>query len=247
MQASDIESLERATVAAVAPPQVLEIDGWLVPLDAGTMGRAKSAVPLRHSVGPHALDVAALDAIEAAYVERGLPPVFRIADVLGLEPIRAELLRRGYAGVQSTVFKVGRTAGLAALSDGPAEILAAPDDAWGAVFLGEGFDPVDGAHRVAALTRSPDAIYGAAGEDGRTLAVGVATFGEGWAGIHGMRTAVEARGRGLASRVLATLGRAAQSRGVDRFSLQVEEGNPARSLYRKAGFSEAWRYRYWRR
>ena len=43
----DVEAMERATVEAVAPPEVLEIGGWLVPLDATTVGRAKSAVPHR--------------------------------------------------------------------------------------------------------------------------------------------------------------------------------------------------------
>ena len=48
LTAADIEALERATVEAVAPPEVAEIGPWLVPLDDGTIGRAKSAVPLVH-------------------------------------------------------------------------------------------------------------------------------------------------------------------------------------------------------
>ena len=240
MEPADLESLERATVEAVAPPQVLEIEGWLVPLDNGTIGRAKSAVPLRHDLGPEALG-----GIEAAYRQRGLKPAFRLADVATLAPVCAELARRGYAAQQPTIFKTGSIVDLAAFSEGSADILATPDEAWSAVFLGEGFDPADGAHRIAALTRSPDAVYGAAGEGGRTDAVGVMSFGRGWAGIHGMRTAPDQRGSGLASRVLASLGRVAQSRGVDRVFLQVEEANPARSIYRRAGFSPVWRYHYW--
>ena len=61
------------------------------------------------------------------------------------------------------------------------------------------------------------------------------------------RTAPDRRKEGLASRVLATLGRAAATRGVERVVLQVKEDNPARSLYRKAGFELAWRYQYWAR
>jgi GNAT superfamily N-acetyltransferase len=241
LEPADLESLERATVEAVAPPQVLEIGGWLVPLDNGTIGRAKSAVPLRHDLGPEALGE-----IEAAYRQRGLKPAFRLADIPALEPVKAELTRRGYAAQQPTVFKIGAIADLAAFSEGTAEILTTPDEGWSAVFLGEGFEPADGAHRIAALTRSPDAVYGAAGEGGRTHAVGVMSFGRGWAGIHGMRTAPDQRGRGFASRVLAGLGRVAQIRGLDRVFLQVEEANPARAIYRRAGFSPVWRYHYWR-
>jgi len=101
---------------------------------------------------------------------------------------------------------------------------------------------------VAAFSRSPDAIFAAAGPDGETHAVGIMTFGFGWAGIHGMRTAPQLRSRGLASRVLGALGRVAQSRGIDRVFLQVEEANaPARALYRRAGLAPRWRYHYWRR
>ena len=241
MIAADLESLERATVEAVAPPDVLEIGDWLVPLDNGTIGRAKSAVPLRHDVGPEALDE-----IETAYRQRGRKPAFRVADVPGLEPVRAELSRRGYPVEQPTIFETGLVKDLAMFSDGSATILDKPSDAWAAVFLGEGFDPADGAHRVAALTRSPDAIYAAAGEPGQVGGVGVMTFGRGWAGIHGMRTAPAHRGKGFASSILAALGRAAQARGVERVFLQVEEANPARNIYRRAGFTPAWRYHYWR-
>jgi GNAT superfamily N-acetyltransferase len=238
---ADVESLERATVEAVAPPQVLEIDGWLVPLDNGTIGRAKSAVPLRHDVGADALDD-----IETAYRERGLKPAFRIADLASLGPVSAALAGRGYAVQQSTVVKTGLSSQLAAFSEASVRILSEPDEAWAAVFLGQGFDPVDGAHRVAALSRAPDALYAAAGEAGSTHAVGVITFGQGWAGVHGMRTAQDHRGKGYASAILGALGRAAQDRGVRRVLLDVEEANPARRIYRAAGFSAVWTYRYWR-
>lgn len=238
----EIESLERATVAGVAPTLVEEIGGWLVPLDDGVIGRAKSAVPLRHDV-----DASALNDIEAAYWSAGLTPALRVADVAGLEAVQVALSGRGYVPAQPTLVKIGDVARLAILRDSPADMISAPDEDWRAVFLGPGFDLADGAGRVAALSRSPDAAYGVVREAGRTVAVGVATFGHGWAGIHGMRTEARCRGRGLASRVLAALGRATQARGIDRVYLQVEEGNDARSLYRKAGFQEAWRYRYWTR
>jgi GNAT superfamily N-acetyltransferase len=238
---AEIAVLERDTVAAVAPPETLEIGSWLAPLDNGTIGRARSAVPLSHH-----LDAAAIGEVEAAYRDRGLQPAFRIADVPSLDAVRAELARRGFSAQQPTVFKTGSILQLAAFSGGSARILDNPDEAWGAVFLGEGFDPADGAHRIAALTRSPGALYGAAGEGGETQAVGVMSFGRAWAGIHGMRTAPAHRGKGLAAAVLAALGRAAQARGVARVFLQVEEANPARRIYRRAGFSAIWRYRYWR-
>lgn len=241
MNPTDLESLERATVEAVAPPQILEIGGWLVPLDSGAIGRARSAAPLRHDLGPEAIGE-----IEAVYRDHGLPPRFRIADVVSLAPVCAELTRKGFTAEQPTIFKTGLIDRLAAFSKASAHILDTPDDPWAAVFLGEGFDPSEAALRMASLTRSPDAIYAAAGPVGATQAIGVMTFGHGWAGIHGMRTTPAHRGKGLASAILATLGREAQARGVTRVFLQVEEANPARRIYRAAGLTQGWRYRYWR-
>ena len=243
MGGSEIEALERDAVAGVASPETLEIGGWLVPTDNGTIGRAKSAVPLSHDLGPEALDE-----IEEAFAARGLKPGFRIAETPGLAAVRKALGARGFSPRQPTVFKTGSVARLAAFSEASARVLNQPDTAWAAVFLGEGFDPVDGAHRVKVLTRSPGAAYGAAGEDGATHAVGVASFGSAWVGIHGMRTAAAHRGKGHASAILGALGREAAARGFSRVALQVEAANEtARSIYRRAGFTELWTYRYWRR
>jgi GNAT superfamily N-acetyltransferase len=238
--AADIECLERSIVAAVAPQRVVEVGGWLAPLDDGPIGRAKSAVPLIHAADPDAIAD-----IEQIYQAARLPPAFRLAETRGLAAVGDQLLSRGYVAKTPTLMKTGTATGLVALTDTPAEILEAPDAAWIGAFTGEGFDPVEGAARVRNLSRSPDALYAAVREGERTIAVGVVSFGHGWAGIHGMRTVADRRRQGLASRVLAALGQASARRGIDRVFLQVEEPNPARVLYRQAGFTQAWRYRYW--
>jgi GNAT superfamily N-acetyltransferase len=245
LAAHDVETLERATVASVAPDETHEVGGFLVGIDAGTLGRAKSAVPLRHDLAP---DTKVLDEIEALYRDRGRPPVFRLSDVAGHAPLVGALRARGYASDTPTLVKVGGVAGLRALSDDLAETAPQPDEPWTAVFLGEGFDPVDGANRIRNLSRSPGAVFASVREEGRALAVGVGAFGHGWLSIHGMRTHPAHRGKGLAGRILATLAAEAQTRGLSRAFLQVQEGNdPARSLYRRAGLTPAWRYSYWSR
>lgn len=246
VEPSDVEVIERATLSAVAPRKVVEIDGWLVALEPGAIRRAKSAVPL--SQAP-AFAPTTLDRIETAFAAQELSPAFRLADGPGLEPVRAELIRRGYGFEQPTLVKLGSASAMIAASRGmAADVSDAPDEAWARVFVGEGFDPADGANRVAALTRSPDAVYGGVKDGELTLAVGAAAFGHGWASIHGMRTDLAHRGQGLAGRVLAGLATAAQARGIDRVFLQVEEANAnARSLYRGFGFRSAWRYFYWSR
>jgi N-acetylglutamate synthase len=245
-----VESIERATVAAVAPREVAEIGGWIVALDPGTIRRAASAAPLRHDLPPGTVaDPGALDAVEAAFAQAGIAPAFRLCDDPALEPVRALLAARGYGAQQPTLVQTAKVADMAAVTrQAPADVLHAPDAGWAGVFTGPGFDPVDGASRVAALSRSPGAAYGVVREGQATLAVGVAAFGHGWASVHGMRTDLARRGEGLAGRVLAGLAGAAATRGVTRLFLQVEEANaPARALYARAGFTPAWRYFYWSR
>lgn len=241
---ADIEAIERATLAAVAPEEVREIGGWLVGLDSGSIRRAASAVPLRHDL---AFDPGAFDDIEAAYRARGLNPAFRIGDGPGLAEVRAELERRGYRSEQPTLVKVAEAARVRAVTTAtPAEVIERPDDDWAAVFLGQGFDPVDGAYRVKALSRSPGARFGLVRDQGRAIAVGCGSQAGGWVSFHGMRTDLNRRGEGLAGRVLAGLAGDAVSRGATRAFLQVEEKNAAaRSLYRRAGFEQAWRYYFW--
>ena len=238
---SDVEAIERATLAAVSPAEVFEGRGWLAGLENGSIRRARSAVPLRHDI---AADPQAIDAVKRAYTSRDLTPAFRIADVEGLEEVRALLSARGFAPEQPTLVLAAPVSAL--MDREPGEVLTAPDDDWKAVFMGEGFDPEDGAYRVAALSRCQSAVFGRVREEGATVAVGVAAFGHGWASVHGMRTAAARRGRGHAGRVLAALGAEAARRGLDKVFLQVEEDNaPARALYARKGFEAAWRYRYW--
>ena len=244
---TDIEAIERATVAAVAPDLTEELDGWLLPFAEGTVNRAKSAVPLHRGAG----DAATLDRIEDRYDSRQSVPLLRLADADCFDGLRAELERRHYARDNPTLVQLGSTPRMLQVAEGrgaPADVDTTPDDAWAALFLGEGFDPVDGAHRVRTLSRAKGTLFASVREDGRTLAAGAMAFGHGWCSVHGMRTDQAQRGRGLAGRVLAGLAQAAMSRGFERVFLQVDAANPpALALYKRAGFETCWQYRYWKR
>jgi ribosomal protein S18 acetylase RimI-like enzyme len=244
--AAAVEGIERATAAAVSPQAMEEVGGWLLAFDSGTVNRAKSAVPLRHLAVPDTGRL--IDRVEARYAARGLAAQFRLAVSPCFDALREELRRRGYRAEQSTQVQLAPVQAVRAVSVGLAEVNAAPDAAWAALFMGEGFDPADGASRVAALGRADGSLYASVREDGRTVAAGAAAFSHGWVSVHGMRTAPAWRGRGMAGRILAALAKAAMARGVTRCFLQVEEGNTAaQALYRRAGFTPAWSYVYWRR
>ncbi len=241
----DIASLELATLDAVAPLEVHDLPGWLLPLDRSTIGRAKSAVPTRHSD----LDPAQLATMEARYHAWGIAAAFRVADVPGLSRVHQTLRAMGYQPEQPTLVQISTVAQVRALpTAGTAQVHMHPNATWASVYTAPGFDPVDGAHRVQALSRGAHGVFASVQSGALPLAAGTASLSQGWASVHGMRTVANARGRGLASQVLVSLADAAAARGFERIFLQVEEENAAaRALYSRAGFSTAWRYNYWRR
>ena len=240
----EIATLERATIDAVAPQSVDALDGWLLPFDASTIGRAKSAVPLRHQ-GLHVADVAT---IEARYAACGLPAAFRLADSSSLAPLHETLREHGYRADQPTLVQVANTSDILQMSSNVrAQVDTTAHPNWAAVYTAPGFDPVDGQHRIAALSRSNSAMYAHITQEGAPVAAGVGSFSQGWASIHGMRTVVSQRGHGLARSILVALALEAKQRDICRFFLQVEEENTgAIALYAKAGFQTVWRYHYWR-
>lgn len=239
-----IQRLERATLDAVAPAQVHTLGDWLLPSDPSTIGRATSAVHLHHD----ALDASAVAGIIQHYQALGLPPKFRIADVPALGDVQATLRAQGLNPTQPTLVQIAQLTDVLRLSAlQHVQVQPSPSESWGRVYTAAGFDPVDGAFRRAALSRSPFVVYAHVHQNGEPLAAGTASLSQGWASIHGMRTVPSARGKGLASAILVALARHAQAQGMTDVFLQVEEDNhTAQSLYRRAGFTTAWRYHYWR-
>ena len=241
---ADVASIERATLDAVCPAEVQEIPGWLLPYDPLPVGRARSAVPLAHTP----LSRQELQEIEAHYKQRGRPTVFRLPEGLISPGIGHALHTMGYEGQHGVLVQVAELDGLLNLAPPDAATLsAAPGALWASVYTANGFDPVDGAHRVQLLSRSRHVVYAHVSEGGQPLAAGTGSISHGWLSIHGMRTLPSAQGRGLASRILAGLAAHAAAQGAQRVFLQVEDDNTvAQWLYRKAGFATAWRYHYWR-
>jgi ribosomal protein S18 acetylase RimI-like enzyme len=241
----DIESLERATLDAVAPATVESLAGWLLPFDTTTIGRAISAVPLGHDhVGP-----ASIAEVELRYIQRDYQAQFRVADVAGLRRTQDALREHGYSPQQPTLTMVGAVGGWAqARTNWAPQLTQQASDEWKAVYLSEGFDALDGANRIRALSRSTCLVYAHISNDSGPIAAGTASFSQGWAGLHGLRTIPNMRCKGCAQAIIAALGKVAVSEGFDRCFLQVEEDNAsAIKLYSQLGFQTAWRYHYWRK
>lgn len=240
---AEVASIERATLAAVAPEQVAKLPGWLLPMDRGTVGRAHSAVPLVHNP----TQITPWQSVAAQYRQAGHRPVFRLPETPAFADMQAQLAAAGWHRAQPTQVQVADLTRLLDADPAGCTLDERPDAAWMAMFLGEGQDPVDGASRAAALARAQHSRYASLRMQGETRACGMACFAQGWLSVHGMRTAAAHRGQGLAARVLSAMAHQAAASGIHRVFLQVDASNtPALALYRRLGFAEAWTYAYWR-
>jgi ribosomal protein S18 acetylase RimI-like enzyme len=241
---------------SVLEPQVLEpladdawparerarLGGWRLNAASGRSMRINACWPLG---APDRDPEAALDAAEAWFSARGLPPRFKLTDgVVAPTDLPARLAARGYGPCKETVVMLGP-----AIGEGDADIRLSdvPDPAFEAVFTATAGDPEDGRERLETLARiPPPALFARLDVDGRPAAIGAGAIGGGYVGVFGMRTLPDQRRKGLARRVLRALLSGARDRGADRAWLQVEADNaPAIALYAAEGFEPGYRYSYW--
>jgi N-acetylglutamate synthase len=218
------------------------LGGWRLNASSGRSMRINACWPIG---APDRDPDAALDAVEAWFAERGLPPRFKLTDGLVAPADLAErLAARGYAPCKTTLVMLGPTGGE---GDPAVRMSAGPDATFEAVFTATAGDPEDGRERLEALGRIPaPARFARLDIDGAPAAIGASAIGGGFAGIFGMRTAPDYRRKGLARRVFRALLAEARDLGADRAWLQVEADNaPAVALYADEGFEAAYRYSYW--
>jgi N-acetylglutamate synthase len=243
----DIESIERCTIAAVTPQSLHSLPGWLLPMDSGSIGRAHSAVPLSHEAA--SADPKLIPSIVEQYAARGQQAKFRLPDIPAFAPLTASLHQLGYRPVFPTLMQVGTAVAVRAVTPlEAAQVADAPDEGWMRVFAKGGEPCADDLRRIDNFRRGAGVVFASVrcSHDAKVVAGGAAAFSHSWACIHGVNTLASHRGQGLAARVLAGLADAAIQRGVQQVILQVEQDNAgALALYRRAGFTTAWKYIYW--
>ncbi len=242
--AKEIVALEDIAARAWPAARLGRLGGWRLYASSGFSGRINACWPLED---PGFSADEAVDQVEAWYAARGLPPLFKIVEAaLAPEGLIVGLTALGYRPRTETIMMTGPTATVA---DPGIRVVRDVDETFAAVFSATASDPGDCAERLETLTRIPRPRgFARADIGGEPAAIGAcATEGE-HAGVFAMRTDPRFRRRGLARRVLSALLADAAASGATRAWLQVEADNAgAIALYAAAGFSEAYRYRYWER
>lgn len=236
--------IEDASLAVSQPAQQSFFDGWLLRYSPGKAKRARSI----NSIGAGVLPLAAkLSHCVDFYQQRRLPCLFRITPFSQPRNLDAELAAAGFGAHQDTrvmtvaLSKIERRAPQSAAQSVTAEQFAA------AFCSLHGLDSAKAGAERERYARAADRSAFVVQFDGDTsVACGSVALEGKLAGIFGMVTAHEYRGRGVATAIVARLLNDALSAGAEVAYLQVEADNaPARRAYSKFGFKDC--YAYWYR
>jgi GNAT superfamily N-acetyltransferase len=231
---------ERATLLGWRPLHQREDDGWVLSSNNGVISRLCSAAPLDGGDGL----VGRIKRAEAFYHALGQPCRFRVTEELAPPGLTEALAALGYAP-QSGAVEIRARPAVQRPRPADVSISSVPTEVWSAVFAGKGFSAADSEARAATYARSSGMHYATLMRDGRAAAVGLLAAGP-FAGIHGMRTAPDARRTGAATMVLHALEAVAVEAGAHTLFLHVDDVNaPAVALYAREGFALIGQYRQW--
>lgn len=189
----DVEAIERATLAAVAPLELIEDDGWLLAANEGVISRANSASAL--TAGSDPLD-AKIERATAFYETRGLPPMFRLSPWSRPDPVAQALSAHGFSGRDPVLVMVARVADvIGEIHEGIAgSVSDRPHEAWRDLFLGPDVGAAEADKRIAALARGEGMRFASVLDGEKVIAVGVCSIAGAWASIHGMRSQLTGAG-----------------------------------------------------
>ncbi len=220
------------------------VDGWLVRFAKSRAKRARCVNAIGDGRMP--LDER-IERAAALLAAAGLPLTFRITPFSQPQGLDAALAERGFVAFEEyRVMHRKLEAGTAPASAlplhevGPREFAEKAGRLYG-----------DAPERIAvdverAVSFAGTGIRLLMGERDAPVAAGCVLFDGNMAGLYGVYTQIEMRGRGYAATLIETLLQRAQNAGARHACLQVGAGNAvARALYRRLGFSDC--YAYWYR
>jgi len=238
-----IRRLEEITFRAWPALDTASHAGWLQRFSNGYTKRANSINALETIAKIYS---EAIDALEAPYRARGLPPVWRITP---LAPPAAEglLEARGYRRLEESLVQVAPLDG-SFIPDPAVNITSHPSLDWLAGFAE--LSPVSPIHRPT-MTRMLQSIalpvgFALVEEASRPLAFALGVVEDDYLGIFDILVSPAARRRGLARRVLRSVCAWGYAQGARFAYLQVVDSNAAaRPLYVEHGFETV--YTYWYR
>lgn len=244
----DAPALERACLRAWPGAHVETRFGWVMQATQGHSLRANAIWPLDWSG-----EASLADAITYAADwcrKHDIAPCFKLADGATFPsnlPMTLDV--HGYSPTHETLVmtRTLRRSPDASAADGVLLLNGANDSIWSPLRQSAP-SAEDYAERRAIVERLAEPhVFALMQSEGRDAAIGLGVLTGDLIGLYLMRTAPWARRRGLAAAIVGALINWGVARGACAAYLQVEKDNaPAVALYERAGFTLAYRYRYWR-
>jgi GNAT superfamily N-acetyltransferase len=242
-----LSRIEDAGLNASAPPQQVWLDGWLVRFSPGKAKRSRCINAVASGRLPL---VARMEHCERIYRDAGLPLFVRITPFTRPATLDDWLAGRGFHRVDETRVMVAT------------EIPEQPEAIDSAYSL-ERLSHDDFAEQVGTMRASPVGQRAAHAErlaqspvpyqgwvlrtrdDGTIVVCGQMATDAELVGLYDVFTHPDHRGQGLARRLCALLLARARAQGARVAYLQVDAANlPARAIYRRLGFVDAYAYHY---
>ena len=237
--------IEDASLAVAQPAQQSFFDGWVLRYSPGKAKRARSI----NSIGAGVLPFAAkLEHCVDFYQQHRLPCLFRITPFSQPHNLDIDLAAADFGAHQDTRVMAVSLSNIDRSVRPPSEAQSVTVEQFTTAFCAlHGLDTSKADAERERYARTADRGAFAVQFDGDTpVACGSLAVEGKLAGIFGMVTAAEYRGRGVATAIVAKLLNNARAAGAETAYLQVEADNaPARRAYSKFGFRD--RYAYWYR
>ena len=242
-----LSRIEDAGLNASAPPQQRWVDGWLLRFSPGKAKRARCIQPVADGRLPLEERLALCRAV---FDEAGLPMVARLTPFSRPAGLDDALAALGWHRQDDTRVMVAPQCPSAAEPLPPGLVWQQLDAASYADVVGalRGSPPDQRSAHAQRLALSPVPYQGwvlRRPDDGQVLACGQSAAEADLVGLYDVFTHPQARGQGLARRLCSRLLAQAHAAGARVAYLQVDADNePARAIYRRLGFSDAYAYHY---
>ena len=237
--------IEEASLNAWPALQQVLFDGWVLRFARGYTKRANSVNPLYGS----SLDLdEKIDVCERLYAEKGLPTVFRLTPFSSPVTLDQVLEGRGYRRLDPTLVQYLDLRNCTIRPAPSGELRTERFNDWMDLFcrLSETPAAKHQTHREILEAIPGRRFLVSLVDGGLPIACGLGVLENRHFGLFDLITDPQHRNKGYGTQLVAGLLRWAQERGASHAYLQVMTLNqPARHLYAKFGFEEA--YSYWYR
>ena len=246
MEKVKIQAIETAALNAWAAPKQMEFDGWLLRMTGGASKRVnsvnirlKSSLPLDEKI----------QTCEQIYRQHGLPIIFRVPEPFSSQALLEELISRGYHEFDTT-YVLGKEIHERDTLPDEVEVCRMKKEDWLQVRSWvSGIPVVRLVYYDAVLdVIVPEKVLMGMYVDDVPVACGMGVVEGDLLGYFSIYTHSTMRRRGHGSTMMAALSGWGKGKGASYGYLQVEGDNaPALRMYARLGFTEVYRYSYWKK